>query len=255
MVNFIIFALVAALVIWFFAKNKESETINKIKKAIRKTFDEICYRLRIKPRPEPEQTTTSTPIKTHCPDVLMMDVFDIKETDTGESELVTVYSQKIELKENEICCICREGEKTKDDENTELIYLQEHITPQWSTVSRRHLYITKLPEGYAMQDNYSSFKTFIYEESGEKKLLPHKEGRMIHDKMILSLGAQLIGFKIILPTEIKNIKYPTGPSASATDASPKVNFRYPDSPSPEEAPEEPVKSSKAPRKMFDISFR
>ena len=251
MVNFIIFALVAALVVWLLAKNKESETINKIKEAIRKAFNEICYRLRIRSRPEPEQTTTSAPIKTHCPDILVMDIFDIKETDTGESELVTVYSENIELKENEICCICREGKKTKDDENTELIYLQEHITPQWNTVSRRHLYVTKLPAGYAMQDNYSSNKTFIY-ENGEKKLLPHKEGRMIHDKMILSLGAQLIGFKIILPTEIKNIKYPTGPSYTTTNTSPNVNFNYPDPRSPE-SDDETV--DEEPKKMFYISFR
>lgn len=252
MVNFIIFASVAALGIWLLVRNKESEALNKIKEAISKASNEVCYRLHIKPRPIPVSDPPA-PIKTHCPDVLVMDIFDIKETDSGESELVTVYSQKIELKENEICCICREGEKTDDDGDAELIYLQKHVTPQWNTVSKRHLYITKLPEGYAMQDNYSSFKTYVY-ENGKKSLLPHKEGRMIRDKMILALGAQLIGFKIILPTEIKNIKYPTDPSISATDASPNMNFRYPESLSPEDTPKEADKTPKGPRKMFDISF-
>lgn len=253
MASFIIFAFIAAVALFFYIKSRKTES--KALKKLKRALDKVLVHLHIIDKKDSDDTVelkgTVTNNITHSPDVLIMDVFEIQRTDAGEKKLVTKYSEKIDLKENEMCCICREGEKTDDDKNIKLIYLQEYEAPQWKTVSKRHLYITKINADYVMQDEYSTYRTFIC-ENGSKTVIPHKQSVVIKDKMILVLGAQYIGFRILVPDELLNIEYPTGPSETETNSSDSSAFEYPDVSTPSKAEETPEEE---PKKMFAVSFK
>lgn len=242
MIGFIIFVLVGASATLLLIKNKnvESKTFSNLKESVGNAYNKICYFLRVKSKPVPVPKSKIT----DCPDMLVMDVFDIQKTESGESYLVTKYSEKIVLKENEVCCICREGERTDEDGDIKLIYLNRDNTPQWDNVSRRHLYVSKLPTGYAFQDNHSTYSTFVYKD-GIKTPLPKGEGMMIKNKMILLLAAQYIGFRILHPDEINNIKYPTEPDETSIGNVSNMVLHYPD---------QDNKTMPA-KKMFYISFK